>query len=386
MSDTPLIAAVRLRRVADVAALLAIGVDVHEPMTDGSGRTALHLACEMGDAEIASKLLAAKANVDQADSDGNTPMLLACFHGDFRFVQLLSSYGASRNFPGVDAPYDTAEGIATEEGHHEVAAWLVTSRFWTPLHHLEVLTPERALALKEAGADIHADDEPMLAVMVDDLDADDAPEEISFSLEQVPDPVTAAAAVVNLEKPHLRTPTQLTVKHLKKYLLKKIKTEMSVEVDFLCRGTLLDDEHSLGVIWRALWRDQADDLVLEFRLLPLEGSFEAAAAAELTALERRGTPLGRAKFLCMTGRAAAGSAAHIVLEWGAPWSRQTHKFYPPKVRARVAELMRVAQSIKRDKAANEVDGVLVGYENPGSVSDVFEVCLVKYLVASAYWR
>ena len=83
------------------------------------------------------------------------------------------------------------------------------------------------------------------------------------------------------------------MKHLKKYLLKKIKTEMSVEVDFLCRGTLLDDEHTLGVIWHALWRDQDDDLVLEFRLLPLEGSFEAAAAAELTARERRGTPLGR---------------------------------------------------------------------------------------------
>ena len=88
----------------------------------------------------------------------------------------------------------------------------------------------------------------------------------------------------------------------------------------------------------------------------------------------------------MTGRAAAGSAAHVVLEWGAPWSRQTHKFYPPKVRAGVADLMRIAQFVKRDKAANEVDGVLVGYENPGAVADVFEVCLVKYLVASAYWR
>ena len=136
-----------------------------------------------------------------------------------------------------------------------------------------------------------------------------------------------------------RTSSRLTMKHLKKYLLKKIKTEMSVEVEILCRGTLLDDEHSLGVIWRAPGRDQADDLVLEFRLLPLEGSFEAAAAAELTALERRGTPLGRAKFLCMTGRAAAGSAAHIVLEWGAPWSRQTHRFYPPAVRARVVEVL-----------------------------------------------
>ena len=160
----------------------------------------------------------------------------------------------------------------------------------------------------------------------------------------------------------------------------------SYEIEFLCRGNLLDDEHSLDVIWRAHWRDQADDLVLEFRLLPLEGSFEAAAAAELTARERRGTPLGRAKFLCMTGRADAGSAAHVLLESGAPWSRQTHHFYPPKVRAGVADLMRVAQFVKRDKAAYKVDGVLVGYENPGAVADVFEVCLVKYLVASAYWR
>ena len=82
----------------------------------------------------------------------------------------------------------------------------------------------------------------------------------------------------------------------------------------------------------------------------------------------------------MTGRAAAGSAAHVVLEWGAPWSRQTHRFYPPAVRARVAELMRVAQAIKRGKAAYKVDGALVGYANPGSVADVFEDCVVKYVV------
>ena len=375
MSGTPLIAAVRLRRVADVAALLAIGVDPNEPMMDGSRVTALLLACITGQTEIASKLLAAKASVNQADHNGIMPMTFACHQGDFGLVQLLSSYGASRTFS--DAPYNTAENVAIHCGHHDVAAWLVTSRFWTPLHHLEVLTPERALALKEAGADIHADRTPALLHAGADNHADDAPEEISFSLEQVPDPVTAAAAVVNLEKPHLRTPTQLTVKHLKKYLLKKIKTEMSVEVDFLCRGTLLDDEHSLGVIWRALWRDQADDLVLEFRLLPLEGSFEAAAAAELTALERRGTPLGRAKFLCMTGRAAAGSAAHIVLEWGAPWSRQTHKFYPPKVRARVVDVLLRPCALfffhKDSRMATEM-------------VDAFEASLVKFVVASGEWR
>ena len=113
---------------------------------------------------------------------------------------------------------------------------------------------------------------------------EDAPEEISFSLQQASDPLTAAAAA-KLEKPYLRTSSRLTVKHLKKYLLKKMKMEpgASYEIEFLCRGNLLDDEHSLDVIWRAHWRDQADDLVLEFRLLPPEGSTEAAAAAELTA-------------------------------------------------------------------------------------------------------
>ena len=282
MSDTPLIAAVRLRRVADVAALLAIGVDPNEPMMDGSRVTALLLACITGQTEIASKLLAAKASVNQADhNNGIMPMTFACHRGDFGLVQLLSSYGASRNFS--DAPYNTAENVATLGRHHDVAAWLAMSRFWTPLHHLEVLTPERALALKEAGADIHADRTPALLHAGADTHADGAPEEISFSLEQVPDPVTAAAAVVKLEKPYLRTSSRLTVKHVKKYLLKKIKTEMSVEVQILCRDTLLDDEHTLGVTWHALWRDQDDDLVLEFRLLPPEGSTEAAAAAELTA-------------------------------------------------------------------------------------------------------
>ena len=117
--------------------------------------------------------------------------------------------------------------------------------------------------------------------------------------------------------------------------------------------------------------------MLDFRLLPLEGSFEAAAAAELTARERRGTPLGRAKFLCMTGRADAGSASHVLLELGAPWSRQTHKFYPPAVRARVREVLLRPCALffyhKNHRMATEM-------------VDAFEVSLVKFVVASAYWR
>ena len=88
----------------------------------------------------------------------------------------------------------------------------------------------------------------------------------------------------------------------------------------------------------------------------------------------------------MTGAAAAGSAAHVVLEWGAPWSRQTHEFYPPKVRARVAALMRIAQAIKRGKASYEADGNFVAFASPAAVADVFESCVIPYDIASEVWR
>ena len=71
--DTPLIDAARHGRAADVAALLAGGADVNEPKTDGSGVTALHIACYFGRAEIVTKLLAANANVNQPNNKGDTP-------------------------------------------------------------------------------------------------------------------------------------------------------------------------------------------------------------------------------------------------------------------------------------------------------------------------
>ena len=70
----------------------------------------------------------------------------------------------------------------------------------------------------------------------------------------------------------------------------------------------------------------------------------------------------------------------------APWSRQTHKFYPPAVRARVAALMRIAQAIKRGKAAYEADGVFVGFASPAAVADVFEAFVVPHAIASEVWR
>ena len=77
-------------------------------------------------------------------------MVIACYEGHLGCVQLLSSYGACRTFPFA-APWETAEHLATHRGHHDIAAWLVRTRLWsTALHHLELLTPERALVLLRA--------------------------------------------------------------------------------------------------------------------------------------------------------------------------------------------------------------------------------------------
>ena len=117
---------------------------------DSYGDTPLYVACEKGHTEIVTKLLAANANVDLASNSGGT-MAIACYNGHLGIVQLLSSYGASRTWPFLAAPDDTAEHAATRFGHHDVAAWLRAPRLWsTALHHLEFLTPARALALLRA--------------------------------------------------------------------------------------------------------------------------------------------------------------------------------------------------------------------------------------------
>ena len=54
--------------------------------------------------------------------------------------------------------------------------------------------------------------------------------------------------------------------------------------------------------------------------------------------------------------------------------------------ARVADLMRIAQAIKRGKAAYEADGVFVAFASPAAVADVFESCVIPYLIASELWR
>lgn len=107
-------------------------------------------------------LCGAGADVNVAQSDSTAPLFLACLGQHLECVQVLSSYGAAREFGRLA----TAETLAwhaarAAPGTGEPADlachdWLVQSRDWTPLHHIEVLTVERARSLLRAGADPHA--------------------------------------------------------------------------------------------------------------------------------------------------------------------------------------------------------------------------------------
>ena len=77
-----------------MVALLADGADVNEPMTGGSGATALFVACGQGHAEVVTTLLASNASVDEPGS-GMPPLFVACFNGRTEIVAKLLDAGAS---------------------------------------------------------------------------------------------------------------------------------------------------------------------------------------------------------------------------------------------------------------------------------------------------
>jgi hypothetical protein len=152
-SATPLYIACGAGQVECVRLLLGAGASVDLATTD-DGATPLCIACDHGHDECVWLLLGAGASVDLATTDdGITPLFMACLRGPVEVVQLLSSYGASRR------ALPPAESMSLQH-HVALSEWLVLSQHWTPLHHLEVLSPDRARALLRAGADLHLKPEP----------------------------------------------------------------------------------------------------------------------------------------------------------------------------------------------------------------------------------
>lgn len=109
---------------------------------------------------VLAMLLAQGADVDVRDSLGWTPLMVAVRFDHDDLVKLLCSYGASRT--AQSALGCTAADYAAAYGNHELHAWLKETLHWTPLHHVELLTPARARALLRAGADLqHGSPSPL---------------------------------------------------------------------------------------------------------------------------------------------------------------------------------------------------------------------------------
>ena len=81
---------------------------------------------------------------------GTWPVLVhelhgACLNNCTAFIHLLCSYGASRireDFDGRNAAL-----VALEAGHPKLAAWLHRTRYWSPIHFLKYISPERTTTL-----------------------------------------------------------------------------------------------------------------------------------------------------------------------------------------------------------------------------------------------
>lgn len=73
---TPLMRACARGDIAECFRLLEAGADV-TPI-DSTGVSALHMACDMGDDYVVHWMCALRANVDQQDDGGHTPLMWAC--------------------------------------------------------------------------------------------------------------------------------------------------------------------------------------------------------------------------------------------------------------------------------------------------------------------
>ena len=150
---TPLFAASRYGHVECVRLLLGAGAAVETGRTGGTS-TPLDAAIKHDHMECARLLLEAGATVDTGKANGRTSLFTAVRWCYIDCVKLLSSYGACRLVQRGPSVNMTAEAVSRHFHGDTLTEWLVLSRHWSPLHHLEVLTLERARALLQGDADL----------------------------------------------------------------------------------------------------------------------------------------------------------------------------------------------------------------------------------------
>ena len=84
----------------------------------------LHEAVEEGRADVVQVLIDAGADIEEKDSDGHTPLLLACFAGCLDIVKMLIQAGADLRLARTDA--ETCLIVASRKGHTETVRYLVS--------------------------------------------------------------------------------------------------------------------------------------------------------------------------------------------------------------------------------------------------------------------
>lgn len=175
---SPLLLASEAGQAACVRALLCAGASVAEAKDDGVD--ALMLASKGAHTECVELLVGAGADVRRANSSGVTALMLACSARCVAAALAILSAGADAaqaDLMGRDALWwapnlEVAQALCVAGASREqlfaqdealgrfppeCAAWLRASRRWcTPLHHLELLSAERARWLLASGADILA--------------------------------------------------------------------------------------------------------------------------------------------------------------------------------------------------------------------------------------
>eukprot|EP00644_Phytophthora_capsici_P000016 jgi/Phyca11/4920/fgenesh1_pm.PHYCAscaffold_4_\ len=118
--DTETQTAVKSGDVAKLQKLLSSGINLD--VKDEDERTPLHLACALGQLEVAEFLLEhAKAAVNVQDDAGWTPLMSAASAGHGEIVRLLLSKGADSNLPNENGQIP----LHYHKGRQEIAELLL---------------------------------------------------------------------------------------------------------------------------------------------------------------------------------------------------------------------------------------------------------------------